>query len=88
LTDYKALTFINLPLLDIKKAPGDTISTEELTNGGQTPDDIASLVSAGALSEDPDAPVHPDHVPVPVPTSATADVNVSADDEGKGKVGE
>jgi hypothetical protein len=88
MTEYKALTFINLPLLDIKKAPGDMITEEELSQGGQTPDDIASLVAGGSLSEDPDAPVHPDHVPVPVPTSATADVNVSADDEGKGKVGE
>jgi hypothetical protein len=88
MTDYKALTFINLPVLDIKKAPGDIISTEEFTQGGQTEENIKSLIESGALSTDMDAPLHPDNQPVPIPIVETSDFNVNASDEGKGKVTE
>ena len=84
MTDYKALTFINLPLLDIKKFPGDTITDEEFDQGGQTPSQIQDLITAGALSEDPDAPLHPDHQPVPIPSAPPDSVPISTEDEGKG----
>lgn len=82
---YKALTFINLPLLDIKKAPGDTITNEEFQAGGQTNDDIQALIDSGALSTDMNAELHPDNRPptTPEPTNPDA-VHVIANDEGKG----
>jgi hypothetical protein len=89
MADYKALTFINLPLLDIKKAPGDMISDEEFTAGGQTEDDITALIDGGALSTDPNAPLHPDNQPVPVPVSINPEaIDVVADDQGKGVTNE
>jgi hypothetical protein len=89
MTEYKALTFINLPLLDIKKAPGDTISDEEFTAGGQTETDIEALIAGGSLSTDLDAPLHPDNMPPEVPPPANPDTEyVVADDQGKGVTNE
>jgi len=85
MAEYKALTFINLPLLDIKKAPGDTVTDEEFAAGGQTEEDINALVAGGSLSLDMDAELHPDNRPVDIPgPSSGADLHIVAGDEGKG----
>jgi hypothetical protein len=79
---YKALTYINLPLLDIKKAPGDTITDEEFEAGGQTESDIQNLLDGGSISTDTNAQLHPDHQPANAPE--TEGMNIVASDEGKG----
>ncbi|HEY1249182.1 MAG TPA: hypothetical protein VGE97_09355 [Nitrososphaera sp.] len=79
--EYKALTYVNLPFLDIKKAPGDIITDEELTQGGQTEDDVQALLTQGAISLDLNAPLDIDPLPT---TPATSDRNVLGFDEGKG----
>jgi hypothetical protein len=85
MAEYKALTYINLPLLDIKKAPGDTITTEEFTTGGQTEEDISALLEGGSISEDSSTPLHPDHVSTTAPAPSDPDAqHVVASDEGKG----
>jgi hypothetical protein len=89
MTDYKALTYINLPLLDIKKAPGDTISDEEFIAGGQTPENIEELLSTNCISTNMDAPVDPAHEPVPIPPPPDqTSVAINADDIGKGVAAE
>jgi hypothetical protein len=71
---HKALTYVNLPPAN-RKSPGDTITQEEwdATNPLQTEEDIQSLIDQGAISEDMNAEIHPDHLPVDpsVPTLAS-----------------
>lgn len=71
---YKALTVIALPVLNedglatgetVRYEPGAVISDEEWNSSGQTEEDAATLVESGAMSEDMDAELHPDHRPVP-----------------------
>jgi hypothetical protein len=71
---YKALTVIALPVLNedgvstgesTRYEPGAVISDEELAAAGQTEEDVTALVESGALSDDMDAELHPDHRPVP-----------------------
>jgi hypothetical protein len=82
---YKALTYINLPLLDIKKAPGDTITDEEFIAGGQDEEHVQDLINQGALSTDMDAALAPDNEPVPVPPPYNQGTTAVVDDDiGKG----
>lgn len=61
----KALTYVNLPGIDVRKAPGDTITEQEWKDAGQTDEDRAAMIEAGSISEDMDAEIHPAHKPVP-----------------------
>lgn len=58
---YKALTFVNLPGTDKRVAPGGTITAADFEAAKQTEEDIQSLIDGGAISEDMDAELHPDH---------------------------
>lgn len=93
--DIKALTVINLPFIEERFAPGDTIpyerfvaSAEEgakvvtLTEGDAPSADeqIADLVANGSVSEDPSAPLHPDHIVRP-PGQPTLESIVASADE-------
>lgn len=81
MTDYKALTYVNLSDDNVKE-PGDIVTGKELEEAGQTEEDIANLVEAGAISSDMDAPLHEDHLGAEIAANEEADVNVAADDEG------
>lgn len=81
--EYKALTYINLPFINVVKNPGDTITDKEFEDAQQTEDNINTLIKGGALSKDKSASIHPDHAPVVVRTSATEGaVNVVSGDVG------
>jgi hypothetical protein len=79
---YKALTYVNLPPDNIK-APGEEITEAELSEAGQTEDDIAALLEQGAISEDMDAPINEAHAPVEV--EGLGEFNVIASETGKGE---
>ena len=83
--NYKALTFVNLPFIEERFAPGDVIPYEKFVASAEqaaavvddrtdadenatappTADEqIEDLLEWGSISEDLDAPLHPDHLPV------------------------
>ena len=64
-TGVKALTYVNLPGIEVRKAPGDIITAQEWKDSGQTDEDKEAMIKAGSISEDKDAEIHPDHRPVP-----------------------
>lgn len=64
MTVYKSLTYVNLPVVDVMKSPGDEITDEELEAAGQDEEAVQSLLDSGAISTDMEAPLHPDHLPV------------------------
>lgn len=70
---HKVLSIVNLPP-DNRKGPGDKITKAEweACDPPQTEEDIQRLIDDGAISEDMDAEIHPDHLPVDpsVPTIA------------------
>ena len=75
--EYKALTLINLPFVGTTFEPGEMIPRERFEANADSDDasvsaddEIAALIEAGSLSEDPDAPLHPDHLPVDVGTGS------------------
>jgi hypothetical protein len=61
--EYKALTVINLPFKGRAYQPGEMIPRSDFEDnaGGEgapeADDEIAGLIAAGALSEDPNAPL-------------------------------
>lgn len=72
---YKALTPINLPFVGKTFQAGEMITREDFDNNAagseeapSADDEIKALVDSGALSADPDAPLHPDHMPVDLGT--------------------
>lgn len=93
-SDLKALTHINIPFVDERYAPGDTIprsvfeaayedhapnllmpnpNDENATPVPTVDDVIAELIEGGSLSEDMDAPIHPDNlIPDPNRLSLTS----------------
>jgi hypothetical protein len=80
---YKALTYIMLG--EEKISPGDEISDEQLADAGQNEEHIAQLIEGGALSEDMDAPVHPDHqVVIPESEEVEAENVIRSGDGGSG----
>lgn len=80
--DVKALTHVNLPFIEERFAPGETIpydrfvaSAEQAAavimhpQGGDghvadADEMIEDLIANGSASDDPDAPLHHDHLPV------------------------
>jgi hypothetical protein len=72
--EYKALTAINLPFVGKTFQPGEMVSRADFDDNAEhelaqsADEEIAALISAGALSEDADAPLHPDHIPVDLGT--------------------
>lgn len=68
---YKALTFLHLPVTDVRKGPGDTVTHEELLAADQDEKQIEQLVHDGALSKNLNAEVHPDHRPVDLSVMTT-----------------
>lgn len=67
---YKALTHLNLPFIEVRKAPGATITKQELKDAKQTDEDIQELLKYGSISEDMEAPLHPSAI-IPDPTIPT-----------------
>lgn len=61
---YKALTHVNLPFVEKRFNPGDSIKKSELAEAQQTDEDIQKLIDNGAISEDMNAELHRDHRPV------------------------
>ena len=76
----KALTWVNLPP-DNKKAPGDSITKKELTDAGQSDEDVAALVEQGAIGEDDDE-INEAHADVEVTVVTTSDINVVTGEVG------
>lgn len=84
--EYKALTFIHFPFTDRSFSPGEMIDRSEFEEYAEAaaqaspPTDEYSPTSAqetideflqfGSISEDPEAQLHPDHIP-PDPTKPT-----------------
>lgn len=58
---YQALTHINLPFTEVRKAPGDTIEIQELIDAQQADEDVDRLIADGALGEEGDE-IHPDNI--------------------------
>lgn len=81
---YKALTHILLPGTEVRKAPGETITKQEMKDAGQTDENIQQLLESGTISEDMSVDVHPDHAPVEI-EAAPGSQNVVASDEGSGE---
>jgi hypothetical protein len=48
-TSYKALTTINLPIIDKLIRPGETVEEADLEAAGQSAEEIKALVDGGAL---------------------------------------
>lgn len=63
---YKALTYINLPFIEERFAPGDEVPVDRLVEAQQSDDNIQALVDAGALGE-LDQDIDPSHI-IPDPT--------------------
>lgn len=61
----KVLTVVNLPGIEVRKEPGDTITEQEWKDAGQTDEDREAMIKAGSISEDMNAELHPNHRPVP-----------------------
>ena len=82
--EYKALTFINLPFIERRFAPGQMIDRSEFEeyakaaadahiwppdmdedhSGAPDADEVINhMIEWGSISEDPDTPLHPDHIP-------------------------
>jgi hypothetical protein len=66
---YKALTYINLPVIEKNFAPGEEISEDDLDAANQTAEDIATLVSGGALGG-MDDDINPQNI-IPSPNMPT-----------------
>lgn len=66
---YKALTAINLPIIEKQFRPGDLISEEDLEAAGQTDENIQALVDGGALGGEEDE-LHPSTI-IPDPSMPT-----------------
>lgn len=64
--EYKVLSILNLPLTGVRKQPGDTVTSQELEENEQTDEDVELLIGGGALSDDMDAELHPDHRPISI----------------------
>lgn len=94
-SDYKALTVINLPFIEERYAPGDMIPYSRfeecaaqgarlitLTEGEPPTADemIQDLIKYGSLSEDAGAPLHPDSV-IRAPGAVTLESLVASADE-------
>lgn len=78
---YKALTYVFVG--GVKYAPGDSINKSEF--GDHTEEQIEELVKGGAISEDMDAPLHPDHqVADELQAPEGSDRHVVASDDGNG----
>lgn len=96
-SEFKALTFVNLPFIEERYAPGDTIPYERFeamaeqaaavlddrrdVDSDASPvwtadDQIEELTAWGSISDDLNAPVHPDHLPVD-PNSVTVSSTVA-----------
>jgi hypothetical protein len=58
---YKVLTVMHLPVIEVDKRPGDTVTAEELEQAGQSEEQIASMVEAGSLGG-ADDPINPAHI--------------------------
>jgi hypothetical protein len=56
---YKALTYLMVG--DTRYSPGDSIKKSDLSDAGQTSENIKELLDGGAISENMDAEIHPDH---------------------------
>lgn len=76
-SELKALTVINLPYIEKRYNPGDTVEFSDIEEycsqalaanpDADTPsaeDVVAEMIEHGSLSEDMDAELHPDHRPV------------------------
>lgn len=72
---YKALTHINLPFTEVRKAPGDEIKIQELIDAKQSDEDVDALIAVGALGEAKDE-IHPDNI-IPDPAVPTIQIVVS-----------
>ena len=87
---YKVLAPFNLPYVEIRKAPGETVTKAELDRyvkaaekfnpdgHNMTLDEtVEYFTKAGVLSDDMDAELHPDHQPVDpnAPTMASVVAN-------------
>lgn len=86
---YKALTFIFLndpddPEGGVKKTPGEKITKKELTDSGQTDENIQQLLDSKAISEDMEAEVDEAHKEV-VAEADEGNVHIVAGDGGQGK---
>jgi hypothetical protein len=66
---YKALTYINLPVIEKGFAPGEEISQDDLDAANQTAEDIDALVSGGALGG-MDDDINPQNI-IPSPNMPT-----------------
>jgi hypothetical protein len=75
----KALTYLVIKEGGDPIPPGTAISKSELLEAGQTEDDIQALLDGGALSEDDDAPLHPDHADL------EEEGGVTSHDSGRGR---
>jgi hypothetical protein len=83
---YKALTYLNLPGdPEVRKSPGDKITDKELKDAGQDSEQIAALMKSGAISDDMDADVHPDHQAPEAAAPEGSDRHVGANDAGGAK---
>jgi len=86
----KALAVLHLPVIDVRKEPGDEVTEEELKAAGQTEEDIQRLRDSGGLGDDDDD-LHPDYAPVELPARETEFEeddeyrHLTADDNGKGE---
>lgn len=63
---YKALTYLNLPFIEERYAPGDDVPIDRLIEAQQTEENIQDLVNGGSLGE-ADAEIDPSHI-IPDPT--------------------
>lgn len=74
--EYKALTVVNIPFIDERYEPGKMIPASSFDKSVEAaeaanPDadipsaeeQIQDLMHWGSISDDPDAPLHPDHEP-------------------------
>lgn len=70
--EYLVRAPLFLPFVEKRKEPGSTVTREELEKAQQTDEDVKTLIENGALGEDVDGEIHPDHVPVPPGTPSVA----------------
>jgi hypothetical protein len=83
--EFKCLTFVFVG--DRRFEPGQTVTDDELKEGGQTDENIEELEQSGVISRDLNADVLPEHQPVEEPvveTTGEEDQSVVATDSGEG----
>jgi hypothetical protein len=84
MAEYKVLVPLNLPVIEVRKNPGDTVTDSLFEKAGQSKGQVKSLEKYGVISSDMNAEIDPAHRPVEPGASSVSDRHVTSSDLGSG----